>query len=147
MSLDPVSDIYATASIWGDPTAQGYLNADARDATAPNGKISYTIDHAANNLVGGGPGWSYALGVGFTVTYGFRADSPDTMPSDIGGFSRFSTAQIDQAERALQAWSDVANITFVRVGAGDTGDAAYSNQATILFGDYSTGEAGASAFA
>jgi serralysin len=147
MSLEPSSDVFAAATVFEDPTPLGYLNADARDGTASNGKISYTIDHAANNLVGGAPGWSYALGVGFTVTYAFRATEPTTMPSDTGGFTRFSTAQIDQAEKALLAWSDVANIRFMRVGTGDVGDAAYSDQASILFGNYSTGETGSAAFA
>ena len=32
------------------------------------------------------------------------------------------------------AWADVANIRFVRVGSGTEGEAAYSNEASILFG-------------
>ena len=68
------------------------------------------------------------------------------MPDDTGGFQEFNPAQIAQATLALQAWSDVANITFVRVGSGDTGPQAYSDNATILFGDYTSGEDGAAAF-
>jgi serralysin len=68
------------------------------------------------------------------------------MPDDTGGFSRFNAAQIQQAELALTSWSDVANITFVRVGAGTTGDTAYSDQAAILFSNYSSGADGAAAF-
>jgi serralysin len=128
----------------GDP--QAYLNAEQRGGTAPNGKPSKTIDQAGLHLVGGEPGWSSALGVGYTVTYGFRSTAPSTMPSDTGGFSRFSAAQITQAELALQAWSDVANITFTRVGSGTSGEGAYSNSASILLANYATGEAGAAAF-
>src|SRR5689334_11101701 len=123
-----------------------YLNADARTGASPNGKPSLTIDQAANDITGGGPGWSHALGVPATVTYAYRADAPFSMPSDTAGFSPFSQAQIDQAEWALRAWSDVANIHFVRVGAGDIGSAAYSDNATILLGNYSSGEAGSAAF-
>ena len=101
-------------------TSLAPLNADQRSGVADNGKSSMTIDQAASNLVGGLPGWSSALGMGFTVTYGFRATAPASMPSDTDGFSQFNAAQIDQAELAMKAWSDVANIHFVRVGAGDT---------------------------
>ena len=134
--------IYAT-----DPTGpQYYLNADARAGASPNSKPSYTIDQAANQIVRGQPGWSNALGQPFTVTYAYRANPPGTMPDDAGGFQQFSTAQIDQAELTLKAWAEVANINFVRVGFGDTGPGAYSDNAAILFGDYTTGVAGASAF-
>jgi len=130
-----------------------YLNADQRGGMA-GGKPSFTIDRAAKQLTGFDPvtgepypGWSSAPGVGFTVTYAFRANAPATMPSDTAGFSRFNAAQINQAELALQAWADVANIRFVRVGAGTSGEDAYSDSASILFGNYSSGEDGAAAFA
>jgi len=41
----------------------------------------------------------------------------------------------------------VANIRFVRVGAGTSGDAAYSDSAPMLFANYATGEKDAAAFA
>src|SRR4029079_17216749 len=44
------------------------------------------------------------------------------------------------AERALQLWSEVANIQFVRVGSGTSGPDAYSDNATILFGNYTAGD-------
>jgi len=69
------------------------------------------------------------------------------MPEETAGFSRFNAAQIAQAELALQAWADVANIRFVRVGSGSYGEAAYSDQASILFGNYASGQEGAAAFA
>src|SRR4051812_32837205 len=122
------------------------LNADARTGVGDNGKASLTIDQAANDLVGGAPGWSGALGVGFTVTYAYRSSAPFQMPDDSGGFERFSATQINGAELALKAWSDVANIHFQRVGFGTVGESAYSDSATILFADYTTGVAGAAAF-
>ena len=48
-----------------DPHA--FLNAEARGG-AVSGKESLTISEAALRLVGGEPGWSDALGVGFKVT-------------------------------------------------------------------------------
>jgi serralysin len=124
----------------------GFLNADQRANVTINGKPSYTIDQAADQIVRGAPGWGGVMGQAVTVTYAYRANAPATMPEDAGGFAKFNSAQIDQAELALKAWSDVANITFVRVGSGDTGPQAYSDNATILFGDYTTGVAGAAAF-
>jgi len=129
-----------------EPEAQAYLNAGQRGGTGPNGKPSKTIDQAGLHLIGGEPGWSAALGVAYTVSYAFRSTAPAAMPSDTGGFSRFNAAQIAQAELALKGWSDVANITFVRVGTG-TGVGAYSNDASILLANYATGQAGAAAFA
>jgi len=136
----------ATGDFDVGPLAASYLDGDQRDGVGFNGKPSMTIDAAANNLVGGSPGWSSALGVGFTVTYAYRATGPLTMPSDTAGFQPFNAFQIDQAELALKAWSDVANIHFIRIGAGDSGPAAYSDNATILLGDYTTGEDGSAAF-
>ncbi|SFK68449.1 M10 family metallopeptidase C-terminal domain-containing protein [Caulobacter sp. UNC279MFTsu5.1] len=134
-------------AIGGETESQGFLNADQRQGATVNGKPSLTIAQAGLHLVGGEPGWSSALGVAFTVTYAFRSTAPAPMPEDTGGFTRFNAVQIAQAEYALQAWSDVANITFTRVGSGASGDQAYSNNAAILFANYATGQDGAAAFA
>lgn len=135
-------------------TSQSYLNADLRSTTSIDGKPSFSIDRAALQMTGFDavtmaplPGWGGVAGRSFTVTYGFRATEPTTMPDDTTGFQRFNEAQIIQAELALQAWADAANITFIRVGFGTTGEAAYTDSAAILFGAYSAGQDGASAFA
>ncbi|MDB5475202.1 MAG: alkaline metalloproteinase [Phenylobacterium sp.] len=141
-----VVEVVDPSAASGDLGPQAFLNADARDGVAANGKVSYTIDAAANQIIRGAPGWSHFLGQGFTVTYAYRANAPGVMPDDAGGFSQFNQAQIDQSELALKAWSDVANIRFVRVGFGDAGAGAYSDSASILFANYSTGVAGAAAF-
>jgi serralysin len=79
-------------------------------------------------------GWNAALGVPIgPITFGFRDTPPSyTDPSQHVelSFSKFNAAQIAAATLALQLWSDVANISFVRVGAG------YTDNATILFGNY-----------
>lgn len=126
---------------------QFYLNADARTGTTVAGKPSLSVEAAGFKLIGGERGWSAAIGQPYTVTYGFRSTAPDALPDDTGGFSRFNAAQIQQAELAMTAWSDVAKITFTRVGVGATGEAAYSNQASILFANYSSGMEGAAGFA
>jgi serralysin len=148
--FDPLAlDSTAKVSLVGsDPgTPQGYLNADSRTGSGDNGKPSYTIDQAASQIIRGEPGWSAGLGVPFTVTYAYRSTEPGSMPDDAAGFSRFNPAQIAQAELAIRGWSDVANISFVRVGSGAAGEGAYSNSAAILFSNYSSGVSGASAFA
>jgi serralysin len=148
MASETGSDSYPLEPIalTGGGGPEFYLNADARTGSTDNGKPSFTIDQAATQLTGGEAGWGGILGHAATVTYAFRADAPLAMPSDTGGFSQFNAAQITQAEQALTAWSDVANIVFTRVGSGTSADTAYSNNATILFGNYSTGEEGSSAF-
>lgn len=129
-------------------TGQSYLNADQRAGAVVNGKESFTIDRAGLQLTGfdaqtmaPAPGWGGIAGRAFTVTYAFRSTEPASMPSDTTGFQRFNTQQIYQAEQAMQAWADVANIRFVRVGIGTSGEGAYSNDASILFGNYSSGKA------
>ncbi len=105
---------------------------------AGNGKTILDWDQAAAQITRESGGW----GAGASVTYAFRSTAPAVMPSDTSGFSRFNGPQIIAAEAALAMWAAVANINFVRVGGS-----GYSNAATILFANYSAGEAGASAFA
>jgi serralysin len=150
----PLCTGMATVSDGADATGQSYLNADARAGTSVNGKESFTIDRAGLQLTGfdaqtmaPAPGWGGVAGRSFTVTYAFRSTQPADMPSDTEGFQRFNAQQIFQAEQAMQAWADVANIKFVRVGIGSEGEGAYSNDAAILLGNYSSGESGSAAFA
>jgi serralysin len=150
----PLCTGMATVSDGADATGQSYLNADARAGTSVNGKESFTIDRAGLQLTGfdaqtmaPAPGWGGVAGRSFTVTYAFRSTQPADMPSDTEGFQRFNAQQIFQAEQAMQAWADVANIKFVRAGIGSEGEGAYSNDAAILFGNYSSGESGSAAFA
>lgn len=107
-----------------------------------NNKPVFTWEEAAAQIARDSNGW----GAGTVVTYAFRVDG-GAMPSGTSGFSQFTAAQILAAEIALRLWADVANITFLRVGSGTTGPNSYSNNATILFGNYSSGLDGASAFA
>ena len=90
------------------------------------GKTSFSVDEAAGQITRYGYSQSGygALGQPAIVTYAFRSSAPSSMPSDTGGFSVFNAAQIVAAEMALQSWSDVANLTFVRAGNGTGGPGA-----------------------
>ncbi|MEI7572165.1 MAG: M10 family metallopeptidase C-terminal domain-containing protein [Phenylobacterium sp.] len=129
----------------GAAEGYSYLNLEQRGGASSNGKTSFTIDQAANNLTRGGYAWGMA-GQPVTVTYAFRSAAPGTMPGDTKAFSRFNFEQIVQTEIALKSWSDVAGITFLRVGSGETGEAAFSDSATILFGNFLGGKTYAFAF-
>ncbi|MEH6665668.1 MAG: M10 family metallopeptidase C-terminal domain-containing protein [Brevundimonas sp.] len=115
------------------------INAEDRGGGPFGGKLSFTVEGAAGAIARGGLIWG--AGPGAVVTFAFRDTAPGTMPDDTAGFSRFNAAQIEQTLLALQSWADVANIVFQRVGAG------YSDDASILFGNYSSGADGAAAFA
>src|SRR5262245_36869202 len=86
--------------------------------TAINGKPIFSWDQAATQITREWPstGWNASLGTSLTITYAFRSTAPANMPEDTSGFSRFSAAQITATIMALQQWSEVANITFIRVG-------------------------------
>jgi Ca2+-binding RTX toxin-like protein len=115
------------------------FNAEDRGGGNYGGKPSYTIEGAAGAIARAGVVWGG--GPGAVVTFAFRDTAPASMPDDTTGFSRFNATQIEQTLLALQSWSDVADITFQRVGAG------YSNNASMLFSNYSEGSEGAAAFA
>ena len=119
------------------------LNADDRGVSGPNGKPSLSSTDAGAQITRNNQSWATALGTAATVTYAFR-DSVTTMPSDTTGFSQFNATQIAATILAFSAWSDVANITFQRVQ--DSGS-EFSNNATILLANYSSGQDGAAAFA
>ena len=119
------------------------LNGDDRGGSGPNGKPSLGILGAGAQITRSGLSWATGLGQPATVTFAFRSVAPGTMPDDTAGFTRFTEMQIAATLQALAAWSDVANITFTRVSDAD----GYSDQATMLFGNYSSGSDGAAAFA
>lgn len=121
---------------------QAFLNAADRGVGTFAGHPSYTVAQAAAQIGRSGASWSSSLGTAATVTFAFRDTAPATLPNGVSGFSRFSDTQIAQTLLALQSWSDVANLTFQRVAS--TG---YSNDATMLFSNYTTGADDAAAFA
>lgn len=125
----------------------GYLNLDQRGVPSWNGKTSLTLDQAVSQLTRDGYSWS-ALGQPVTLTYAFRATAPEEIgDTGAGGFVRFNAQQIRQTELALLAWSDVSGVRFTRVGSGESLESAYSDSATILFGNFSTGRSSSAGFA
>jgi hypothetical protein len=110
-----------------------------QSGVAANGLPIFNWDQAAAQIARESGGW----GAGAVVTYGFRASEPAQMPSDVSGFQQFTAAQIAITIESLALWSEVANITFVRVQTSGE----YTNNATMLFGNYTSGADGASAFA
>lgn len=126
-------------SPWSSWTA---LDADRRGEPGVANKPSLSVADAAAHLTRAGLSWSGALGSAAVVTFAFRSTS-GPMPLDTTGFSNFTAVQIQATLLALQSWSDVAGVTFVRQDDG-TG---YSDNAAILFGNYAAGADGAAAFA
>lgn len=130
------------AAAWDESGGPTFLLADQRGPGREfNGKPSLSVDDAAVHLTRANLSWG-ALGQAATISFAFRATGSG-MPSEVQGFTNFTAVQIQATLLALQAWSDVAGITFVRQ---DTA-AGYSNNATMLFGNYSSGADGAAAFA
>ena len=125
--------------------AEFWLNADDRGggAVQPNGKVSFDPTQAGAHITRSGSPWGAGGGTAASITFAFRSTAPTTMPDDTAGFTQFTAQQITATLSALAAWSDVANITFTRVDDGG----GYSNNATMLFGNYASGAAGAAAFA
>ena len=120
------------------------MNGDDRGGFGDNGKPSLGPFDAGIQLTRANAFWGSSLGSSTTVTFAFRATAPSTMPNGTDGFSQFTQAQITATLLALQSWADVAGITFQQVT--DPGS-NYSNNATILFGNYNTRASGAAAFA
>ena len=133
----------ATTAANGGDGPNFFLNADDRGVFGPNGKPSLSSTDAGAQITRSNQSWATGLGTAATVTYAFR-DSVTTMPTDTAGFSQFNATQIAASVLAFAAWSDVANITFQRV---QNAGSEFSNNATILLGNYSSGQAGAAAFA
>ena len=129
----------------GVDTPVSSLNGDDRGGIGGDNKVSLSIGDAAANLTRGNSNWlaGGSLGQPLVLTYSFRSAAPTTMPEETTGFSRFTEVQIAATLLALQSWADVANITFQRVDDGD----GYSNNATMVFGNYSSGANGSAAFA
>ncbi|MEQ1868115.1 MAG: M10 family metallopeptidase C-terminal domain-containing protein, partial [Micropepsaceae bacterium] len=88
--------------------------------------------------------WAAAPGTGVVVTYAFRATPAGytVSGSNIASFTPLTATEITAVRAALQAWSDLSGITFVEVNPG-----GYSDNATMLFANYSDATDGAGAFA
>ena len=107
-----------------------------------NGKPSYTVDQAATQLLRDGAAYRDFDGNGkIDLTYTFLTSATQSTMNKhgISGFSQFNTQQKAQAALAMQSWADVANVTFTEKASGGDGH--------MTFGNYSSGQDGAAAFA
>ena len=120
----------------------GYANFPTLDQVLNPSKPIEDIDWIAQRLTRSGTSWSAGLGQGATVSYSFATQGSASFQGNV--IVPFTADQMKSAEMALQAWSDVANIHFVRVGSGYSGDAAYSNAGQIRIVGYSSSPTGAS---
>jgi serralysin len=66
------------------------------------------------------------------VTFAFRASDTTSYDPGPGDQARLDAQQIQMALLSFQSWSDLANIKFQRVGTGTSGEAAYSDNASML---------------
>src|SRR5438552_10393962 len=88
--------------------------------------------------------WSSMPGTPATVTYGFRA-SPATYTdngSNISMFTQFTAAEMAAVQTIMQLWSEVCGVTFTLVNPG-----GYTDNASILLGNYNDPNDGAGSFA
>ena len=90
--------------------------------------------------------WSGAPGAGTTVTYGFRQSTPtytvNGHPTTQSSFTQLTATEIAAVHSIMQFWSDISGIQFTEVNPG-----GYTDNATILFGNYNDPNDGAGAFA
>jgi len=121
----------------------GYSNFPTLDQVLNPAKPVEDIGWIAQRLTRTGTSWSSTLGQGVTVTW--SASATDAGQSAFPGntFAQLNADQIHAAEMATRAWSDVANINFVRVGSGYTGAGAYSDAGQVRMQGYSYSPTGA----
>jgi serralysin len=110
--------------------------------------VSKNTQQAGEHITRSDYSWEPTLGVPSTVSFSFANSSvnmnpPGTAPADmISGFSKFNNTQMAVTYQALNSWSDVSGITFT-----ENNPSTYNDTGVILFANYSSGAAGAAAFA
>ena len=102
-------------------------------------KASFDLPMAASACFTNSSTWS-SLGISTSVTYGFRLTGAGSEQSKT--FTALTSVEMNAVHTILNLWSDVANINFQEVNPG-----GYTDNATILFGNYSDPYDGAGAYA
>lgn len=121
----------------------GPVEADYGLAMTYGDRVSYGVTLGAAEIYREGLSWAATPAAATTVTWGFRASG--TAYDANGNHSTFyqlSAAQQNAAERALDAYSSIANITFQQVNPD-----GFTNNATILIGAYQSENDGSGAYA
>ena len=101
-------------------------------------KPSFNVTQAAEHITRTGSSWSEDLGQATSVSFAFSASAPASFDPGSGTFARLQAEQIQMALLSFQSWADVAGIKFQRVGSGTSGEAAYSNNASMLLNGVNT---------
>lgn len=108
-------------------------------------KVSLSLKDGAQKLLQANASWTYNNNLTTIVTYGFRNSPPDynVSQSDLPNtFERVSVSEMAMIREAIRVWSNIADIRFVEVNPG-----GYSDNAAILFGNYSSKTDGSNGFA
>ena len=122
----------------------GYASFPTLDQVLSPTKPVKDIAWIAQNLTRTGTSWSSSLGHAVTVTWSASATDQGQASFPGNAFMQLDADQIHAAEMATRAWSDVANIDFVRLGSGYSGAAAYSDAGQVRIQGYSSSPTGAS---
>ncbi len=123
-------------------TGQYGLSASLNDV--PNNKPLYDVPMGAG-AINAFDSWQPVSINTYNVSYGFRqsAASYEEPGSNIANFSQLSSAEMTSIRYILSLWSDVCNINFTEIKNTD----GYTNNATILIGNYADSTDGVGAFA
>ena len=90
-------------------------------------KPSYDYDQAGAQISRSDSKWDAGgLGAGATIQYSFTDNA-----SLSGNFQQFTTAQIDLMQQAMSYWEQVADVTFVWVDEGATGQNRFSTDGDL----------------
>lgn len=108
-----------------------------------NGKPSYTVQQAADEMVRDNARWHDTNNDGKTdVAYQFLTTAGRRFSSlDLSGFSEFNQAQKASAQMAMEHWSDVANVRFTQASPG------MQEEGRVTFGSFDVQVDGKNAFA
>jgi serralysin len=103
-------------------------------------KKSFTTAQAAEQLTRYDSSWTDYLREHTTVSYAYRSSIPSGYEGDrieASTFQRFTASQITVSELIFKLFQEVAGITLTRVSGTD----GYSDDATILLGNYADASA------
>lgn len=120
------------------------LHADQRGGGREiNGKPSYSIQQAADEITRDNLRWPDLNGDGKTdIAYRFLTTAGQSFRQlGLTQFSEFNQAQKESALRAMEHWSDVANLSFTQASPGTQEDG------NISFGNFALDPQGRNAFA
>ncbi|MDD1014871.1 serralysin family metalloprotease [Pseudomonas rubra] len=118
----------------GASSAYGLINSfshqyDRGGSALVNGKKSFTVDQAADNLLRANAAWDDLNDNGsINLTYTFLTSAPAGFGSrGLGSFSAFSAQQKAQAKLSMESWADVAKVTFEEARSGGDGHMTFAN--------------------